>query len=513
MRKRQSSRRNRGERPVRVAGSITQSDWSPVTYATAPTAFLSTDAVEAIHETALTILEEVGMKVLSGEARELYKTAGFAVDDSTEMVRFDRQGLEQQISTAPERFALHARNAARDLTVGGNNAIFSVTGGPVYCMDLENGRRRGTYEEMCNFLRLVQSLNILHQEGGGGFEALDLPAETRHLDLLYAQATLLDKNWMPWNIGAQQTLDCLEMAAIALGTDREGLKSKPIFTGVINTNSPLQLDIPMAEGLITLASHGQAAVVTPFTLSGAMAPVTLAGALAQQHAEAMAAIALTQIVLPGAPVVYGGFTSNVDMKTGSPAFGTPEYVQAAQASGQLARRLKVPFRSSNVTTANTTDAQAAYESMMSLWGAMSGHANLIMHAAGWLGGGLTASFEKLILDAEMLQMMAAYNRPMEIDKDTLAMEAVRDVGPAGHYFGTDHTLARYETAFYAPLVSNWDNFDTWLQNGSVTAEQRANKIWKQLLAEYEQPAIDPAIDEALRDYRDRRKYEVHGRTG
>jgi len=341
---------------------------------------------------------------------------------------------------------------------------------------------------------------------------LDLPSDTRHLDLLYARATLLDKNWMPWNIDARQTMDCLEMAAIMLETDLEGLREQPIFTGVINTNSPLQLDIPMAEGLITLAEYGQAAVVTPFTLSGAMAPVTLAGALAQQHAEAMAGIALTQIVRPGAPVVYGGFTSNVDMKTGSPAFGTPEYVQAAQASGQLARHLNLPFRSSNVTTANTTDAQAAYESMMSLWGAMSGGANLIMHAAGWLGGGLTASFEKLILDAEMLQMMAAYNKPMEVDREALAMDAVRDVGPAGHYFGTAHTLARYETAFYSPLVSNWDNFDAWLQAGSITAEQRANTIWKQLLAEYEQPPIDDGVDEALRDYRDRRKFEIYGRT-
>jgi len=512
VRKRQSNRRNRGERPVRVAGSITQSDWSPVTYVTPPTNFLSTDAVEAIHDTALTILEEIGMKVLSADARARYKAAGFTVDDTTEMVRFDRQGIEQAIATAPPSFPLHARNPERNLVIGGANAVFSVTGGPVYCMDLENGRRRGTYEEMCNFIRLVQSLNVLHQEGGGGFEALDLPSETRHLDLLYAQATLLDKNWMPWNIGARQTMDCLEMAAIMLETDLEGLREKPIFTGVINTNSPLQLDIPMAEGLITLAEYGQAAVVTPFTLSGAMAPVTLAGALAQQHAEAMAGIALTQIVRPGAPVVYGGFTSNVDMKTGSPAFGTPEYVQAAQASGQLARHLNLPFRSSNVTTANTTDAQAAYESMMSLWGAMSGGANLIMHAAGWLGGGLTASFEKLILDAEMLQMMAAYNKPMEVDREALAMDAVRDVGPAGHYFGTAHTLARYETAFYSPLVSNWDNFDAWQQAGSTTAEQRANTIWKQLLAEYEQPPIDDGVDEALRDYRDRRKFEIHGRT-
>ncbi|MCH8105225.1 MAG: trimethylamine methyltransferase family protein, partial [Proteobacteria bacterium] len=249
-------------------------------------------------------------------------------------------------------------------------------------------------------------------------------------------------------------------------------------------------------------------IVTPFTLSGAMSPITLAGALAQQHAEAMMGIALAQIVRPGTPVLYGGFTSNVDMKTGSPAFGTPEYVQAAQASGQLARHLGLPFRSSNVTAANTPDAQAAYESSMSLWGAITGQANLIMHAAGWLHGGLTASLEKLIIDAEMLQMMSAYTRPFEVSTETLALDAIREVGPAGHFFGTAHTMERYENAFYAPLLSNWDNYETWLERGSVDSEQRANQIWKQLLREYQQPTIDPAIDEALKDYVARRKRQM-----
>lgn len=295
------------------------------------------------------------------------------------------------------------------------------------------------------------------------------------------------------------------MAAISLGTTREGLIDDPVFTCVINTNSPLQLDIPMAEGLMTFAEHGQCVIVTPFTLAGAMSPVTLAGALAQQHAEALAGIALTQIVRPGAPAMYGGFTSNVDMKSGAPAFGTPEYAQAAQASGQLARLIGLPFRSSNVTAANDVDAQAAYESMMALWGSIMGGANLVLHAAGWLGGGLTASFEKLILDADLLQMMAAYCEPFQVTPETLALEAVREVGPAGHYFGTAHTLARYETAFYQPLISNWDNHDTWIERGSETAPLKANRIWKQMLKEYEQPPIDAGVDEALRDYMERRK--------
>ncbi len=508
MAERTTSRRRRADRGQRKVGAIAQLPWGQVHYRNAPIEPLSADQLEAIHQTALTILEEIGIKVLAGQARAAYKSAGFQVDQAEEKVHFDRVGLEELVAQAPSSFTLHARNPAKDIKLGDGHAAFSSVGGPAYCMDLDGGRRNGTYEEMCNFMRIVQSLDILHQEGGGGFEALDLPAPTRHLDLFYAQATLLDKNWVPWGMGTEQSMDAINMAALMFGKDLADMVDFPVFNCIINTNSPFQLDIPMAEGLMTMAEYGQAVVITPFTLSGAMSPVTLAGALAQQHAEAMAGIALSQIVRPGAPAIYGGFTSNVDMKTGAPAFGTPEYVQAAQVSGQLARRLDVPFRSSNVTAANTNDAQAAYESQMSLWGATTGQANVIKHAAGWLGGGLTASFEKLIIDAEMLQMMAACQQPLEVSEATLALDAMRDVGPAGHFFGAAHTMERYETAFYTPILSNWDNYETWVERGKVTAEQRANQIWKQLLDEYEQPPIDEAIDDALRDYVGRRKREM-----
>jgi len=304
-------------------------------------------------------------------------------------------------------------------------------------------------------------------------------------------------------------MDALNMAAISFQKPLEALVDTPVFVCIINTNSPLQLDIPMAEGLMTMARYGQVAVVTPFTLSGAMSPITIAGALAQQHAEAIAGITLSQIIRPGVPVIYGGFTSNVDMRTGSPAFGTPEYLQAAQVTGQLARLLGVPFRSSNVTSANTNDAQAAYESMMSLWGAISGQAHLVNHAAGWLGGGLTASFEKLIIDAEMLQMISAATKPFIVDEDSLAIEAIRDVGPGGHFFGTAHTMERYQTAFYRPMISNWDNYETWLESGSPNAETSAHETWKKLLQEYEQPPLDATIDAELQDYVARRKREIN----
>ncbi|MDH3448640.1 MAG: trimethylamine methyltransferase family protein [Gammaproteobacteria bacterium] len=503
-----TGRKRRGGRKPRGSGAISQPPWKQLRYRHPPFDLLDADAIEAIHAAGLSILQETGMRILSQRAREYYAAAGFAASREAELVKFDSELVEALVALAPASFTLRARNPARNIKIGDGNLVFTSVGGPAYVMDSERGRRTGSYAEMCDFIRLVQSLDILHQEGGGGFEAMDLPAATRHLDLFYAECTLLDKNWIPWTMGREQTLDAIEMAAISLGTTPQGLIEAPALCGIINTNTPLQLDIPMAEGLIAMAEHGQAVAVTPFTLAGAMAPVTLAGALALQHAEAMAGIALAQAVRPGAPVLYGGFTSNVDMKSGSPAFGTPEYLQAAQASGQLARRLELPFRSSNVNAANTADAQSAYESCLSLWGAITGQANMIKHAAGWLHGGLTASLEKLIIDAEILQMVAASLEPFTVSSATLALDAIREVGPGGHFFGSAHTMARYQDAFYSPLLSDWSNYETWQEAGSADSEQRASRIWKQLLREYRSPPLDAALDEALRDYVARRKRQI-----
>jgi trimethylamine--corrinoid protein Co-methyltransferase len=336
---------------------------------------------------------------------------------------------------------------------------------------------------------------------------MDLPANTRHLDLYLSQITLLDKSWNLNALGTERTMDGIHMAALMMGWSLDDLARHPTMMGVINTNSPRQLDDPMSQGLIALAEHGQVAIVTPFTLAGAMAPVSLAGALVLQHAEAIFGIVLTQIIRPGVPVMYGGFTSNVDMKTGAPAFGTPEYAKAAQASGQLARRIGVPFRSSNVTAANALDAQAAYESQMSLWGCLMGGAHLVIHGAGWMHGGLTASYEKLILDAEMLGMMQAYFTPIPVTDEALSLDAIAEAGVGGHFFGTAQTMAQYETAFHAPMLSNWDNYPTWVERGREEAPVRANRIWKELLAQYEEPALDPAIAEALHAFVARRKSE------
>jgi trimethylamine---corrinoid protein Co-methyltransferase len=356
----------RGARGVRVAGEIPQLPFGQVPRLYEPIRVISDDQVGAIHAAALEVLATQGLRVLDERARQFYRTAGAEVVG--DMVCLDPGLVAERLATVPARFTLAARDPAKSLRFGGQDMVFCSVGGPAYVMDLAGGRRTGTFAEMCDFLKLVQVLNVVHQEGGGPFEPLDLPANTRHLDIYRAQIGILDKSWQTQTLGHARTMDGIEMAALAFGIPVQDLHRTPILMGIINTNSPRQLDIPMAEGLIALAEHGQVNVITPFTLAGAMAPVTLAGALVMQHAEAMAGIVLTQIVRPGVPVMYGGFTSNVDMKSGAPAFGTPEYTKAAQASGQLARHVGVPFRSSNVTAANAVDAQAAWESQMALWG-------------------------------------------------------------------------------------------------------------------------------------------------
>ncbi|MDY0882380.1 trimethylamine methyltransferase family protein [Dongia soli] len=474
-----------------------------------PIEVMSADQIEAIHLASLKVLAEIGIEVMHEESRGRLKAAGADVDEGTHRVRFDPALVEEKIRTIPGSFRMRARNRAYDIEIGGNQMIFAATGGPAFAHDLDRGRRPGNYADMCDYIRLVQSLNVIHQEGGCPVEPTDLPAETRHLDFYQAALTLTDKTWQCWALGAYRVEDALNMIGIVYGLRREQMAEQPVTLTVINSNSPLKLDIPMGEALTAMSKAGQPIALTPFTLSGAMSPVTIAGALTQQNAEALAMMTLTQIVRAGAPVLYGGFTSNVDMRTGSPAFGTPEYTKAALASGQLARRYGVPFRSSNVNASNCVDVQAAYESGMSLWGSIMGGVNLIEHAAGWLEGGLTASFEKLVLDAEMLQMMREFLRPIAVDADELAVETIAEVGPGGHFFGTGHTLARFEHAFYEPMLSDWRNFETWSESGAKTGTERANAIWKDLLKTYQQPELDPALAEALADYVARRKIEIN----
>jgi trimethylamine--corrinoid protein Co-methyltransferase len=403
----------------------------------------------------------------------------------------------EAVAKAPSEFTLHSRNPARAVPLGGKHLAFATVASAPNVSDTDGGRRVGNFRDYCNLIRVGQALNVIHLYGGYPVEPIDVPPATRHLTALRELVTLSDKPFHGYSLGRVRIRDAIEISRLARGIDHDTLLREPSLFTIVNTSSPLRLDGPMIEGVIEMARTNQIVAITPFTLSGAMAPATVVGALVQQNAEALASIAFAEIVNPGAPVMYGGFTSNVDMKSGAPAFGTPEYTKAALAGGQLARRYGIPYRSSNTNASNAVDVQAAYESEMSLWGAVMGHAHLVMHSAGWLEGGLTASFEKMIVDAELLQTMVEFLKPLTVDDDTIGLDAMREVGPGGHFFGAAHTLARYESAFYAPILSDWRNFESWREAGGLDATQRANLLYKRILETFEPPPLDPAILESI----------------
>ena len=501
------ARGRRGRRGSRPEGGGTAAPRQQPRLPFAPVPAVSEDQLEAIHQASLTVLEEIGMDFLHDEARAILKSAGADVDPGSQRVRLPRQLVEAQIGLAPRSFTLHARNPERSVEIGGNAVAFGSVASAPNVADRDGGRRPGNRADYQNLIRLGQSLDSIHFWGGYPVEPADVHASVRHLDALFDMLTLSDKPIHAYSLGRERNLDGLELVRIARGIDRETLEREPSVFTIINTSSPLRLDTPMLEGIIQMARANQVTCVTPFTLAGAMAPVTVAGAVTQQNAEALAGLAFTQIVRPGAPFVYGGFTSNVDMKSGAPAFGTPEYMKACLLGGQLARRYGVPYRSSNTNAANTVDAQAAYESVFSLWGAIMGGVNLLMHGAGWMEGGLQASFEKMVLDADLLAMVAEFLRPVKVDPEELALDAMREVGPGGHFFGCAHTQARYRTAFFAPMISDWRNYETWREAGSPTAYDTANRLYRQRLASFQEPPIDPAIREELEAFVARRKAE------
>ena len=470
-----------------------------------PMQIVSADELESIHHSSLKVLAEIGMDFTLPEARDMLKAAGAKVEG--ERVRFDPAMIEELIAHAPSEFTFHARNPENNQQIGGNAITFGTVASPPNSSDMDGGRRTGNYQDYTNFLKLAQYFNCIGFLSGYPVEPIDVHASIRHLEALRDAVLLTDKPFHAYSLGTERIRDGIEIARIGRGISEEQLLKEPSLFTIINTNSPLKLDTPMLRGILEMSSRNQIVCVTPFTLAGAMAPVTVAGALVEQNAEALAGIAFTQLVRKGAPVIYGGFTSNVDMKSGAPAFGTPEYMKATVVGGQLARRYNIPFRTSNTCAANTVDAQAAYESVFSLWGLTMGGGNLIMHGAGWLEGGLVASFEKFVLDCDLIQMVSEFMQPLETTEDALGVEAIREVGPGGHFFGAQHTLQRYTNAFYTPIVSDWRNNQQWLAAGKPEAWQKANSVWKQALADYQEPAIDPAVREELNAFVDRRKAE------
>jgi trimethylamine--corrinoid protein Co-methyltransferase len=501
-----AERQRRGGRAAKRSGGdgFDQPPFRQLKLPFQPTKLISDDELESIHLASLRVLKEIGVEVLHDGARETMKAFGADVQLGSYRVRFDGDMILEMIKSCPSEYRLHARNPAHNVVFGGDNLVFAQMASAPNCSDTDRGRRAGNQQDFRNLVKLGQMHNILHMTGGYPVEPIDIHPSIRHLECLRDLAILTDKAFHCYSLGKERNIDGMEIARIARGLTEEQFQNEPSIISIINTNSPLKLDVPMMEGIVQMSARGQVIVVTPFTLSGAMAPVTIAGALVQQNAEALAAIAFTQMVRKGAPVAYGGFTSNVDMKSGAPAFGTPEYMKAQLVGGQLARRYKIPYRTSNTCAANTVDAQAAYESVFSLWGAIQGGGNFIKHSAGWLEGGLTCSYEKTMLDIDLLQMIAEFLTPLDLSEDALGVDAIRDVGPGGHFFGAPHTQARYKSAFYAPIISDWRNYETWAEAGSPTAIQRANRLWKERLAAYEEPPLDPAIREELNAFVDRR---------
>jgi trimethylamine--corrinoid protein Co-methyltransferase len=474
-----------------------------------PLELLAPEQIEQIHEASLRILEQTGLAMMDAEALDLWEGAGAKVDRARQHVWLERGLVLEAVAKAPAAFTWRARNPAHNVVVGGDHLTFAPQGGVAYVTDLDHGRRRGTLDDYENFLKLVQMIGVLHYAGEQLIAPHEVPASLRHLRRLPRAIRLTDKALMEAAHGREITQDAITLARLVCGEE----SPDPIIGGVINVNSPLRYDARMLGGLITYARAGQVNIITPFILAGAMSPITIAAAIAQQNAEALAGIALTQIVNPGAPVIYGGFTSNIDMKSGSPAFGTPESAWAMAAGAQLARRYRLPYRGSgSLNTSKAPDAQAAWETQWTLWPAVLAHTNFVFHAVGWLEGGLTVSYEKIIIDAEALGMFQHFLAGFDINADTLALEAIAEVGPGGHHFGTAHTQARYSTEFYETFLADRLGYETWAAAGGWDAAKRANAIWKDALAQYEPPPLDPAMDEAVADFVARRERELAGKN-
>ncbi len=487
--------------------AIHQSPWAQPYNVDHPTEPLREEGVAAIHDGAMRVLEEIGIEFLNDEALDYLRQAGCKVEGQN--VRMDRAWVMEMIGKAPSAFDIIPRNPERKLTIGGKHMAFVNVSSPPNVMDLDRGRRVGDFESFKDFLKLTQYFNCIHVAGGYPVEPVDIHASIRHLDCLYEKLTLTDKVCHAYSLGTERVEDVLEMARIASGLAEVEFYSKARIYTNINSSSPLKHDWPMLDGAMRFARRGQPVVVTPFTLAGAMAPVTMAGAVTQSVAEALAAIALFQFINPGTPCVMGTFTSNVDMKSGAPAFGTPEYMRATQMTGQMARFYGIPLRASNACAANAPDGQAMWESMNSMWASVQSGVNLVYHAAGWLEGGLIASYEKFVMDCEVLQQIQRYFDPVLTDTspDGIALDAMREVGPNGHFFGCDHTQARYENAFYSPFLSDWRNYEAWAEAGAEWTSDRANRTWKAILADYTPPPMDEAVREELQAFVDRRKSE------
>ena len=466
------------------------------------------DRVAAVHEAALEVLETLGIRVLLPEARRLFAKAGARIDETSEMVFIGRDIVAAGLATAPRSVTVRGGARHRDLVLEDGALVFQPGAGAPHATDRLRGRRPGTGADFRELIRLTQHFDVLHM-APPLVEPQDVPMHLRHYMTMETMLQHSDKVPFIYARGTPQSEQSFEMLQDFRGLSDDAFAADSHCYTVINTNSPRQIDIPMARGLIDFARAGQVSIVTPFTLMGAMAPVTVAGAITLSHAEALAAIALTQLVRPGAPVCYGTFTSNVDMKSGAPAFGTPEHFKASVAAGQMARLTGLPWRCATGSAANLGDVQAASETQFGLWGCLTAGATVVIHAAGWLEGGLTVSYEKLITDVEVLQMVAELCTQTACAESDIALDALAEVAPGGHFFGAAHTMERYQTAFYEPLIGDLSNFGTWQENGAVETTARATEKWQSILADSPGPDVDGEALARLQAYI-RRKTDAGG---
>ena len=471
---------------------------------------LNEEGLARIEANADQLLQDIGIEFRDDEeVLELWRGAG--ADVRGQRVRFPKGLLRQLIATAPAQFTQHARNPARNVEIGGDNIVFAPVYGPPFVRDMDGGRRYGTIEDFRNFVKLAYLSPHIHHSGGTVCEPVDLPVNKRHLDMVYSHIKLSDKPFMGSVTAPERAQDSVDMAKLVFGD--EFVEHNVVMVNLINANSPLLFDGTMLGALKVYARHHQACVVSPFILSGAMSPVTVAGTLSQLLAEAMAGVALTQIIRPGVPVIFGTFVSSISMQSGAPTFGTPESNLLLLGAAQLARRLNLPFRSGGTLCASkVTDAQAAYESANTLQATMNGGVNFVLHGAGWLEGGLCSSYEKFVMDCDQLGMMAVYAKGVDLSENGQAMDAIHEVGPGGHFLGCDHTQRNFEQAFYISGIADNNSVEQWEIDGSLDATARANGLWKQMLADYTAPELDPAIDEALSEFITNKKAAVPDST-
>ena len=466
---------------------------------------LSQEALHKLDQGWRRLVSEIGVEFMSDRALDLFKKAGQTVEGNN--VKFDPDFVMEQVKKAPSEFDVQARNPKNSVHIGGDYMVFSGVYGPPFVRD-GDVRRDATMNDYVNFTKLAQSFPELDSAGGVICEPNDASLDTRHIDMAYALQTLTDKIYMGNVVSGPRAQDVLKMTEIVFG-GRENIEKTPATISLINCNSPLRWDDRMLDSQFEYSAANQAVVLTPFLLMGAMSPVTIPATLAQQMAEALTGIALSQLIRPGSPVIFGSFLSNIDMQSGSPQFGTPESTIGLLATGQIARHFNLPWRSGGgLNSSQTTDAQAGYEALMTLMPAFLSGTNWIMHSAGWLEGGLVASYEKFVMDVELIRMLQAQFTPLEIDDASLAFDAHLEVGHGGHFLGAAHTMERFRDCFYRPLLSSSENFERWTRNGAKTTAVRANEIAHKKIEEYEMPPMDEAIKAELDEFVQKRKQEL-----